>query len=244
VVVREEFIALGLQHGSPGNGQTGHGGGLRPHEANGGNLSRRDAETQRQGGLLAHAFPDSGRTARKGDGRNGKRWNRKIREICERSPDARLWGKGVTNSSGTGLVSSDGQRKERTDSESAALMASAATRRGGGSLPHWSHQQKGCCAPPWRGAPRSHTMLEAQSEKLLRQVRFGPAFCRQRSGSLPRLLGWPYGRRTETTRGKLGPSVPCGDAEKTIVPLTVSVPSRLGRRICVRQTGHTERRLR
>jgi len=65
-----------------------------------------------------------------------------------KGPAAGLSGKGVTDSSGTGLVSSDGRRKERTDPESAALRASAATRRGGGSLPRWSHQHKGCCAHP------------------------------------------------------------------------------------------------
>jgi hypothetical protein len=72
----------------------------------------------------------------------------------------------VTDSPGTGLVCSDGQRKGRTDPEFAALVWSAAARRGGESLPCWSHQQRGCCARPLRGAFRSHTTLEAQCAKL------------------------------------------------------------------------------
>jgi hypothetical protein len=82
--------------------------------------------------------------------------------------------------------SSEGQRKERTDPEFAVLMASAATRRGGESLPRGSHQQQGCRGPqrgascwgplrtPLRGAFRSHTTLAAQCGKPPWQVRFGP----------------------------------------------------------------------
>jgi hypothetical protein len=73
---------------------------------------------------------------------------------------------GVTNSSGTRPVSSDRPRKERTNPESAA------SRREFIAL---EPPAVGVLRTPLRGASRSLAMLEAQSAKLSKQVRFGPA---------------------------------------------------------------------
>ena len=95
---------------------------------------------------------------------------------------------GVTNSSGTGPVSSDRQRKDRLIRNpppwcgvplcggAAGVYRIGATSSRGAGVPNAMSRVGGPLRTPWRGAFRSHTVLEAQSGKLPRQVRFRPAF--------------------------------------------------------------------
>jgi len=94
---------------------------------------------------------------------------------------------GVTDSSGTWPVFPDGQRKERTNPESAAArreftaLGPPAIGVLRGSPTRCSALGTPAHAP--RGAFRSHTLLEAQSGKLRKQIRFGSACVIQGMGT-------------------------------------------------------------